>query len=178
MYYGKIRNNDIANGDGVRVSLFVSGCKIHCKGCFQPETWFFEHGYPYSLQTVKQIIEMLAPEHIAGLSILGGEPMELENQPEIERLIYHVRKAYGNKKTIWLYSGYLLSDLIGKGKRASIYSAKILKNIDVLVEGPFDCTKKVLDEYRGSSNQRIMSKEMIASELPKFKDWRNDEAVC
>ena len=106
MYYGNIKTYDIADGPGVRVSLFVSGCRHYCKGCFNAETWNFDYGQPYTQETEDALIKSLAPDYIQGLSVLGGEPFEPENQPEVARLIKRVKETYPNKD-IWCYSGYL-----------------------------------------------------------------------
>lgn len=147
MYYGRIRKVDIANGPGVRVSLFVSGCRNHCKGCFQPETWDFHYGQPYDRFTANEIIKALSPEHISGLTILGGDPMEPENITEVTILCYLVKKLYPDK-TIWLYTGYHWENL---------KDLEIMKYIDVMVDGPFiENLKDISLAYRGSSNQRVL----------------------
>ena len=147
MNYGGIKKTDIANGLGVRVSLFVSGCRNHCKGCFQPETWDFSYGKPYKLETEEEIIEALRPSWIQGLSILGGEPMEPENEQALLPLLKRVRKECPNKD-IWIYSGYVYEEL---------RSRELLRYVDVLVDGRYE--EKLRDPslaFRGSSNQRIL----------------------
>ena len=147
MNYGGIKKTDIANGLGVRVSLFVSGCRNHCKGCFQPETWDFSYGKPYKLETEEEIIEALRPSWIQGLSILGGEPMESENEQALLPLLKRVRKECPNKD-IWIYSGYVYEEL---------RSRELLRYVDVLVDGRYE--EKLRDPslaFRGSSNQRIL----------------------
>ena len=150
MYYGRIKKTDIANGPGVRVSLFVSGCRNHCKGCFQPETWSFNYGQEYDgVNTVNEIIEALSPEYISGLSILGGDPIERENISEVVTLCNLVKRLYPDK-TIWLYTGYKYEDI------AEMYP-NILEVIDVMVDGPFiEDLKDISLVFRGSSNQRII----------------------
>ena len=150
MYYGKIKKTDIANGPGVRVSLFVSGCRNHCKGCFQPETWSFNYGQEYDgVNTTNEIIEALSPEYISGLSILGGDPIERENISEVVTLCYLVKRLYPDK-TIWLYTGYKYEDI------AEMYP-NVLEVIDVMVDGPFvEELKDISLVFRGSSNQRII----------------------
>ena len=108
MYYGAIKSCDIANGEGVRVSLFVSGCRHGCKNCFNPETWNFSYGTPYTKQTTEQILKLLEPSYVQGLTLLGGEPMEPENQPVLLELVQAVRKTYGKSKDIWCYTGCIL----------------------------------------------------------------------
>ena len=151
MYYGKIKKTDIANGPGVRVSLFVSGCRNHCKGCFQPETWDFNYGQEYDgVKTVNEIIEALSPEDISGLSILGGDPIERENISEVVTLCNLVKRLYPDK-TIWLYTGYKYEDI------AEMYP-NVLEVIDVMVDGPFiEDLKDISLVFRGSSNQRIIN---------------------
>ena len=150
MYYGRIKKTDIANGPGIRVSLFVSGCRNHCKGCFQPETWDFNYGQEYDgVNTTNEIIEALSPEYISGLSILGGDPIERENISEVVTLCYLVKRLYPNK-TIWLYTGYKYEDI------AEMYP-NVLEVIDVMVDGPFvEELKDISLVFRGSSNQRII----------------------
>ena len=151
MNYGRIKKTDIANGPGVRVSLFVSGCRNHCKGCFQPETWSFNYGQEYDgVNTVNEIIEALSPEYISGLSILGGDPIERENISEVVTLCYLVKRLYPDK-TIWLYTGYKYEDI------AEMYP-NVLEVIDVMVDGPFiEDLKDISLVFRGSSNQRIIN---------------------
>lgn len=147
MNYGAIKNLDIANGPGIRVSLFVSGCRNHCKGCFQPETWDFKYGKEFDDDAFYSLIEMLRSEHIAGLSILGGDPFEPENLVTVTNLCKMVKDIFPNKN-IWVWTGYLWED---------IKDANIFKYIDVLVDGRFEEKLKDLSlAFRGSSNQRII----------------------
>ena len=142
MNYGEIKKYDIADGPGVRVTLFVSGCRHHCKGCFNAETWDFHYGNPY----------------IAGLTLLGGEPFEPENQRELVKLLKKVREMYP-KKNIWSYSGYVYDkDLIPGGRAYTEVTDEMLSYIDVLVDGPFvEDLKDITLQFRGSSNQRILN---------------------
>ena len=150
MNYGTIKKVDVANGPGVRVSLFVSGCRNHCKGCFNPETWDFSYGQPFTKETEDEIIEALRPSWIQGLSILGGEPMEPENEAALISFLERVRVELPGKD-IWLYSGYRFEDLQGR---------EILDFVDVLVDGPFDEKEKDAGlAFRGSRNQRIIRME-------------------
>ena len=147
MNYGAIKKTDIANGLGVRVSLFVSGCRNHCHGCFQPETWDFDFGEPFTRATEDEIILALRPSWIQGLSILGGEPMEPENQEALFPFLERVRTELPGKD-VWLYTGYHYEDIKG---------AELLRLVDVLVDGPF--VKEQRDAglaFRGSRNQRIL----------------------
>lgn len=147
MNYGKINKTDIANGTGVRVSLFVSGCRNRCKGCFQPETWNFEYGKPYTPFTTDEIYKALKPDYISGLTILGGDPLEPENYPHVLSLCKSI-KFILPKKTIWIYTGYLYE----------VYAySELMEYIDVLVDGKFiEELKDISLKFRGSSNQRII----------------------
>lgn len=147
MNYAEIKKVDIANGPGVRVSLFVSGCRNHCKGCFNPETWDFDYGRPFTRETEDEIIEALRPSWIQGLSILGGEPTEEENAAVLIPFLKRVRAVLPDKD-IWLYSGYTYEALRDK---------EILSLADVLVDGPFLLKQKDAGlAFRGSRNQRII----------------------
>ena len=147
MNYAEIKKIDIANGPGVRVSLFVSGCRNHCKGCFNPETWDFDYGRPFTRATEDEIIEALRPSWIQGLSILGGEPTEEENAAVLIPFLKRVREELP-EKDIWLYSGYTYEMLQGE---------EILTLVDVLVDGPFLLEQKDAGlAFRGSRNQRII----------------------
>ena len=150
MNYGMIKKTDVANGPGVRVSLFVSGCRNHCAGCFNPETWDFSYGRPFTKETEDEIIEALRPPWIQGLSILGGEPTEEENEAVLIPFLKRVREELP-EKDIWLYSGYTWEMLQGE---------EILSLVDVLVDGPFLISQKDAGlAFRGSRNQRIIQLE-------------------
>lgn len=157
MYYGEIKNCDIANGEGVRVTLFVSGCTNHCPGCFQPQTWDFTYGRPFTAQTEKTILEMLAPGYINGLTLLGGEPFEPENQRELLPFLKKVRAAYPDK-TVWCFTGFTLDKLTDPAFPKHCEATQpMLDLIDVLVDGPFVQEKKNLAlRFRGSENQRLI----------------------
>lgn len=160
MNYSVIKNNDIANGLGLRVSLFVSGCKNHCKGCFNPCTWDFNYGQKFTKETIDEILKLLEPDRIDGITILGGDPMELENQKDVLTLIECIRSKYKDKKTIWLYTGYdLYKDIIDGGKRNIKYiSDRIINMCDIVIDGSFIEELKDLNlNYRGSSNQHIFA---------------------
>ena len=155
MNYADIKKVDVANGPGVRVSLFVSGCTHRCEACFNPETWDFSYGAPFGAAEVEQILALLSPEHIRGLSLLGGEPFEPDNQPAVLALVERVRKELP-QKTVWCYSGYCFEELAA-GKIGD-HSRALLEGLDVLVDGPFVLAKKDLGlRFRGSSNQRIIN---------------------
>ena len=165
MYYGALKKTDIANGPGVRVSLFVSGCTHHCKDCFNPETWNFDYGEEYTDQVTQEILEALAPDYIQGITVLGGEPFEPSNQRELLPLYRAIRESYP-KKTIWVYSGYTLDQDLWQESRARIdITDEILSLIDVLVDGEFVLEKKNISlKFRGSENQRIIKvKESLAA---------------
>jgi anaerobic ribonucleoside-triphosphate reductase activating protein len=147
MNYGRIKKTDIANGPGVRVSLFVSGCRNHCHGCFNPETWDFDYGEPFTQKTEKEIIEALCPSWIQGLSVLGGDPMELENQEALLPFLRRVKEELP-EKDVWLYTGYSFESVSG---------SPLLSYVDVVVDGPF--IEEQIDlslVFRGSRNQRII----------------------
>ena len=157
MNYADIKKVDVANGPGVRVSLFVSGCTHHCPGCFNEQTWDFNYGQPYTEQTQTNILDMLNNNYIQGLTILGGEPMEPQNQPQVYDLVKAVRKRFP-EKDIWIYSGYTFEELQNPEARCYTPNTKdILCLIDVLVDGRFVLAEKdVTLAFRGSRNQRVL----------------------
>ena len=157
MHYGEIKKCDIANGEGVRVSLFVSGCTRHCPGCFNQDTWDFSYGKEYTDETEQEIIEALSPDYINGLSLLGGEPFEPQNQKVLVQLLRKVREQYP-QKTIWCYSGYLFDrELLSESRARCEYTDEMLSMIDILVDGRFvEKLKDIRLVFRGSSNQRII----------------------
>ena len=147
MNYCGLNRNDIANGDGVRVSLFVSGCRNHCIGCHNPEAWDFDYGWPFTKETEDEIIEALRPSWIQGFSVLGGEPCEEENEKVLLPLLRRIKRESPNSDT-WLYTGYNYEQLEGR---------EILCYVDVLVDGPFLLEQKDISlAFRGSRNQRIL----------------------
>lgn len=157
MHYGEIKNCDIANGIGVRVSLFVSGCTNHCEDCFQPETWDFNYGNDFTEETENKILEMLAPDYICGLTVLGGEPFEPENQRVLVDFLRKVRRKYP-EKSIWCFTGFTLEMLETEGTHCHCEDTEeMLALIDVLVDGRFDKNKKNISlRFRGSENQRLI----------------------
>lgn len=168
MYYGNIKKYDIADGEGVRVSLFVSGCTNACPHCFQPETWDFHYGQPYTKDTEEEILTALDHPFIAGLTILGGDPMELENQRGILELCRRTRRKFPDK-TIWAYTGFILEeDLLLGGRRHCEVTDELLSLIDVLVDGPFvEAEKDITLRFRGSANQRVLDlPKTMAEERP------------
>ena len=156
MNYGNIKFHDIADGPGVRTSLFVSGCTHRCRGCFQPETWDFGYGKPYDANTESIILDSMSDGFVSGLTVLGGEPFEPSNQESLLNLYKRMRTDYP-EKTIWCYTGYTWEELTGDGLCRCRETDEILSLIDVLVDGPFVESKKDLTLlFRGSSNQRII----------------------
>ncbi len=157
MYYGDIKNCDVANGVGVRVTLFVSGCRNRCEGCFQPQTWDFCYGQPFTRETEDKLIEMLAPSYIKGLTLLGGEPFEPDNQRALLPFVRRVREIYPDKN-IWAFTGFTLEMLLEKEPRPRCEATdELLGLIDVLVDGRFEKDKKnLMLKFRGSENQRLI----------------------
>ena len=156
MNYGEIKNFDIANGEGVRVSLFVSGCTHHCKDCFNEQAWDFGYGAPFTEETENAVIEALAPDYMAGITLLGGEPMEPVNQRGLLPLLKRIRKELP-QKTVWAYTGYVYEDLLEGGRAHCEVTEELLSLCDILVDGPFIAEKKNISlRFRGSENQRII----------------------
>ncbi len=157
MYYGEIKKCDIANGEGVRVSLFVSGCTHHCPGCFNQDTWDFNYGKKYTQETEDEILKALAPDYVNGLSLLGGEPFEPQNQEVLVDLLKKVKELYP-EKDIWCYSGYLFDkELLNESRARCEYTDEMLSMLDVLVDGRFvEALKDIRLVFRGSSNQRVI----------------------
>ena len=157
MYYGEIKNCDVADGPGVRVTLFVSGCTNRCEGCFQPQTWDFTYGRPYTQETEEELLRLLSPGYIRGLTLLGGEPFEPENQRALLPLLRRVRRELPGKD-IWAFSGYTLETLLSPDSRAHCGgTAEMLSLLDVLVDGPFvQARRNLMLRFRGSENQRLL----------------------
>ena len=169
MNYATIKNCDIANGPGVRVSLFVSGCTHHCPGCFNQVAWDFDYGAPFTEETIQTILTMLRPDYIRGLTLLGGEPFEPQNQPAIVELLRRI-KAELPAKSIWAFSGYLYEDIVS-GKLGD--TREYVSYLDVLVDGPFVQAKKNLSlRFRGSENQRLIDipKTLAAGTVTLWED--------
>lgn len=175
MNYATIKNCDIANGPGVRVSLFVSGCRHRCKGCFNEVAWDFDYGEPFTQETVNTILAMLAPDHIKGITLLGGEPFEPENQPAIVDLLRQIKAQYP-QKSVWAFSGYLFDKDILAGRLGPWeLTREYIGYLDVLVDGPFILEKKDLTlRFRGSSNQRIIDvpASLAKGEIVLWEDWQ------
>lgn len=157
MHYSTIKYNDIANGLGVRTVLFVSGCRNRCKGCFQPETWNFCNGQMFGTKEEEEILESLKPDYVRGLTLLGGDPFEPENQEGLIEFMRRVKKQYPGKD-VWAYTGYVLdTDLQPGGRIFAEYTQELLSYIDVLVDGPFiEEQKSLMLKFKGSRNQRII----------------------
>lgn len=157
MNYALIRENDIANGPGVRTSLFVSGCRHHCKGCFNPETWNFNYGEPFTQAEIDRIIEATKPSFVEGLTLLGGEPFEPENQAALVDLLKQFKDQIPHKK-VWCFSGFSFeNELLPKAKNGEENAKELLELIDVLVDGKFvEELKSSALLFRGSSNQNII----------------------
>ena len=173
MNYATIKKTDVANGPGVRVSLFVSGCTHHCKGCFNSVAWDFQYGQAYTLETEQEILQALAPDYIRGLSLLGGEPMEPENQHGLLELAKRA-KALHPEKSIWCYTGDIYEDLVDAASpRHTEETDELLGLIDVLVDGPYiDSLHDITLRFRGSSNQRVidMNETRKTGEVVLWKD--------
>ena len=158
MSFVGIKYCDIANGTGCRTVLFVSGCRNACKGCFQPQTWDFGYGEPFDEKVQKEVLDSLAPDYITGITLLGGEPFEPENQKELVPFMRKVAAQYPNKN-VWAFTGYIYDkDLIAGGRRHTEDTDELLSMIDVLVDGPFvEELKDITLKFRGSSNQRVLN---------------------
>ena len=177
MNYATIKNCDIANGPGVRVSLFVSGCTHRCPGCFNEIAWDFNYGEPFTKETIDSILAMLRPGYIRGLTLLGGEPFEPQNQGAIVELLRQVKKECP-EKSIWAFSGYLFDKDILSGRLGDWEITKeYLSYLDVLVDGPFIEAKKNLSlRFRGSENQRLIDvpASLAAGEVVLWQDWQGE----
>ena len=177
MNYAEIKNCDIANGPGVRISLFVSGCTHHCKGCFNEVAWDFDYGTPFTQETIDKILDMMRPGYICGLTLLGGEPFEPQNQGPIVELLRQIKEKMP-EKSIWAFSGYLFDRDILSGRLGDwSVTREYLSYLDVLVDGPFVETKKNLSlRFRGSENQRIIDvpASLAQGEVVLWQDWQGE----
>ena len=164
MNYGEIKKTDIADGEGVRVSLFVSGCRRHCKNCFNKVTWDFDYGKPFTKETQKELLEALSPDYIAGLTLLGGDPMEPENQRALLPFVRRVRRELP-RKTIWCYTGYTFKDGALEEEQSNCeVTRELISLFDVLVDGRFvEELKDIRLVFRGSSNQRVIDVQRTLS---------------
>lgn len=166
MNYAGIKYCDIANGTGCRTVLFVSGCRNACKGCFQPQTWDFAYGEPFDEKVQEEVLKSLEPDYITGITLLGGEPFEPENQKELVPFMRKVVAQYP-RKNVWAFTGYIYDkDLVAGGRRHTEDTDELLSMIDVLVDGPFcEELKDITLKFRGSSNQRVLNlRETIRTE--------------
>ena len=175
MNYATIKNCDIANGPGVRVSLFVSGCTHRCPGCFNEVAWDFDYGQPFTQETIDSIIQMLRPAYIRGLTLLGGEPFDPRNQGAVVELLRQIKRELP-QKSIWAFSGYLFDKDILSGRLGDC--TEYLSYLDVLVDGPFVEAKKNLSlRFRGSENQRLIDvpASLSAGEIVLWEDWQGEK---
>lgn len=160
MFYSDLRSVDASNGPAVRVSLFVSGCTLACAGCFNRKAWDRCAGNPFTDETLSELLRMLEPDYIAGLSLLGGDPLEPYNQKDVLNIVKAVREKFGESKTIWLWTGRTIENLFNNE-----VETEILLNVDCVVDGPFVIAEKDLTlPYAGSRNQRVLDREMILNE--------------
>lgn len=175
MNYATIKNCDIANGPGVRVSLFVSGCTHRCPGCFNEIAWDFDYGTPFTDETIEAIVDMLRPDYIRGLTLLGGEPFEPQNQGPIVKLLRRIKRELPHK-SIWAFSGYLFDKDILSGRLGDWeITREYLSYVDVLVDGPFLLAKKNLSlRFRGSENQRLIDvpASLVSNQVVLWQDWQ------
>lgn len=156
MNYADIKQFDVANGPGIRVSLFVSGCTHHCKNCFNEETWDFDFGKPFTAVEEDLIIEYMKPDYVCGITLLGGDPLEPANQEAVTMLLRKIRAAYPNK-SIWCFTGFLFEDITTRMFDTLPYTKEFMSYIDILVDGPFvDALKNLNLRFKGSSNQRTI----------------------
>ena len=165
MNYADIKQYDVANGPGVRVSIFVSGCTHYCKGCFNEEAWDFNYGQPFTEETIQTVLDYMKPSYVKGLTVLGGEPMEPQNQPAVAELLKRVKEVYP-EKSIWLFSGYdFEKDMLGRMSKEIPETKEILSCLEVLVDGEFvEELKNLSLRFKGSSNQRtILVQESLAA---------------
>ena len=177
MNYATIKPRDIANGPGVRVSLFVSGCTHRCPGCFNEEAWDFDYGQPFDQSTIDEILGLLQPDYVQGLTLLGGEPFDPRNQPAIVELLRQIKAKYP-QKSIWAFSGYPFDRDILPGRLGDpTITREYLSYLDVLVDGPFIQSRKNLTlRFRGSDNQRLIDvpESLSRGEVVIWEDWQGD----
>ena len=189
MNYAEIKYFDIANGEGVRTTLFVSGCTRGCPGCFNSGAWSFEAGRPFTSEIEDKIIESMAPDYVDGLTLLGGEPMEPQNQAGLVAFVERVRERYprGGGKTIWCFTGDTLDELMPGGRHRTEVTDRLLECIDILVDGPW--VQELYDislRFHGSSNQRIIdlnaTRAQAAEQGVSLADavclWRDEEVYA
>lgn len=165
MNYCNIKYYDIADGEGVRTTLFVSGCTNHCKGCFQPETWDFSYGEPFTQAVEENILSSMEPYYIEGLTLLGGEPFEPSNQAALLPFLKRVKERFP-EKTIWAFTGFILEkDLTEGGRKHTPFTDEMLSLIDILVDGPYiEARHNIALQFRGSENQRVIDMKKTLKE--------------
>lgn len=176
MNYATIKNCDIANGPGVRVSLFVSGCTHRCPGCFNEIAWDFDYGQPFTQETEERILEMLKPDFVTGLTILGGEPFEPQNQPALVAFLRRLRAQYP-EKSLWAFSGYLFENMLAGRVGDKQTCQEFLSYLDVLVDGPFiESKKNLMLRFRGSENQRLIDvrASLKHNKVILWEDWQGE----
>lgn len=176
MNYATIKNCDIANGPGVRVSLFVSGCTHRCPGCFNEVAWDFNYGQPFTTAVEDEILDMLAPDYVQGLTLLGGEPFEPQNQPTLVSFLRRLRQRYPHK-SVWAFSGYLFENMLAGRVGDAQTCREFLEMLDVLVDGPFIQDKKnLMLRFRGSENQRILDvpRSLEQNTAVLWQDWQTE----
>lgn len=180
MFYSDYRQHDTADGDGVRVSLYVSGCTLHCRGCFNEKTWVLNYGDEFTDEVLEELISDCKKPYIRGLSLLGGDPFEKENQEEVLRIVKRFREEFGDTKDIWVWTGRKIEDLLDETCRdCTKYTKDILCNIDFLIDGPFVLSKRnLMLKYAGSENQRRLDLRNINTphDLCSISDW--DKLDC
>ena len=181
MNYCGLIDTDVANGEGVRVSLFVSGCTHHCKNCFNKKAWDFDYGQEFDEETQNRILKLVEPSYISGLTLLGGEPMEPSNQRALAPFIKKFREKFGSSKNIWCYTGYIFDRDLVKGGRAFTEQTKFLiENFDVMVDGPFvDAMRDITLKFRGSKNQRVIDVQetLKMGEVINYFDQENGQIM-
>ena len=174
MNYATIKSFDVANGPGIRVSLFVSGCTHRCPGCFNEVAWDFDYGQPFDQGVIDLILSMLRPSHIKGLTILGGEPFDPRNQGPIVELLRQVKEKYP-EKSVWAFSGYLFDHICSGRLGDWAVTKEYLSYLDVLVDGPFiEAQKNLSLRFRGSENQRLIDvpASLSKGEVVLWEDWQ------
>lgn len=179
MYYGTLKKYDIADGPGVRVCIYISGCRLHCPFCHNQETWDFKYGQPYTQDTENEILEAMNHDYIQGFTFCGGEPMEEENQRELVKLARKIHERYPNKD-IWSWTGYEYTDLIDGGRKHCEVTNELLSYVDVLVVGNFQIDKRDISDnnrWRGSTNQRVidMNKTRESGKIVMLEGVPNNE---
>ena len=176
MNYATIKNCDIANGPGVRISLFVSGCTHRCPGCFNEVAWDFEYGQPFTREVEDNILEMLSPDFVQGITLLGGEPFEPQNQTVLVPFLKRIRQIYP-QKSIWCFSGYIFENIAAGKVGMKNVALDFLKQLDVLVDGPYiEAKRNLMLRFRGSENQRLINvpESLKSDAVVLWEDWQGE----